>query len=111
MFDEGRYFAAGDRVEAFTSPLGRIGLLICEDFWHPANALVLAQDGADYLIVISNSPTEGIDATRGLRSPANGGKLGKRARPLQTGVTTTMNKDLRWVEHLSRPWQEVVRVT
>ena len=34
MFDEGRYFSAGDTIQAFDSPLGRIGILICEDFWH-----------------------------------------------------------------------------
>ena len=92
MFDEGRYFAAGDRVEAFTSPLGRIGLLICEDFWHPANALVLAQDGADYLIVISNSPTEGIDATRGLRSLTTWHDLVKVTAQLQTQFVLWVNR-------------------
>ena len=32
MFDEGRFFAAGDRLEAFSTPFGRMGLLVCEDF-------------------------------------------------------------------------------
>jgi len=35
LFDEQRYFAAGERIEAFdTARFGRVGLLICEDFWH-----------------------------------------------------------------------------
>src|SRR5262245_9054822 len=31
MFDEGRYFAAGDVFRSFAAPWGRTGLLICED--------------------------------------------------------------------------------
>src|SRR5213594_3040238 len=50
MFDEGRDFAAGDRLQAFPTRLGRMGMLICEDLWHTSTALVLAQDGADYLL-------------------------------------------------------------
>jgi predicted amidohydrolase len=60
MFDEGRFFAAGDRIEAFPTPFGRMGMLICEDFWHPSAALVLAQDGADCLLVLSAGPTEAL---------------------------------------------------
>jgi predicted amidohydrolase len=66
MFDEGRYFAAGDRIQAYDSRLGRMGMLVCEDCWHPATAIVLSQDGADILIVLSAGPTEGIDSRRGL---------------------------------------------
>src|SRR5207245_10907868 len=57
MFDEGRYFAAGDRLEAFPTSLGRMGMLICEDAWHPSTALVLAQQRAAYLLVLSSIPT------------------------------------------------------
>ena len=35
LFDEQRYFAAGQRFQAFdTARFGRMGMLICEDFWH-----------------------------------------------------------------------------
>ena len=62
MFEEGRYFSAGDAFTAFRSRLGRIGMLVCEDLWHPASALLLAQDGADYIVVLSNSPVQGDGA-------------------------------------------------
>jgi predicted amidohydrolase len=62
MFEEGRYFAAGDSLAAFRGHAGRMGLLICEDLWHPASALVLAQDGADILLVPSNGPTQSVGA-------------------------------------------------
>jgi len=84
MFDEGRYFAAGDRLEAFDTGLGRMGMLICEDFWHPSTTLVLAQDGADYLLVISAGPTEGIDRRRGLAGRTIWRDLVKVAAQMQT---------------------------
>lgn len=52
MFDEGRYFGAGDRVRAYDAGGGwRMGLLVCEDLWHPALGYLLALDGADVLLV------------------------------------------------------------
>ncbi|MBI1949920.1 MAG: carbon-nitrogen hydrolase [Acidobacteria bacterium] len=83
MFDEGRFFAAGDRLQAFSTRLGRIGLLICEDFWHPSSSLILAQDGADYLLVLSAGPTEGIDR-RGLSVHATWKDLARVTAQMQT---------------------------
>jgi len=34
MFDEARYFDMGEHVRAFDTRFGRVGMLICEDFWH-----------------------------------------------------------------------------
>lgn len=63
-FDEGKYFAAGDSIRAFdlwgdasrmakAAGAGRLraGAIICEDLWHPSVAWLLAQDGAQILIV------------------------------------------------------------
>jgi predicted amidohydrolase len=60
MFDDLRFFAAGERVRAFDSRFGRIGLLICEDFWHASPPYLLALDGAELHIYISASPTRGV---------------------------------------------------
>ena len=92
MFDEGRYFAAGDRLEAFTTPLGRMGLLICEDFWHPSTALVLAQDGADYLLVVSAGPTERVDRRRGLIGQETWKDLVKVSAQMQTLFVAYANR-------------------
>ena len=59
MFDEQRYFANGDRVRRFNTRHGPMALLICEDIWHPATAMIAAHDGAHVLIVIANSPARG----------------------------------------------------
>jgi predicted amidohydrolase len=52
MFDEGRYFGRGERVRAYDAGGGwRVGLLVCEDLWHPALTWLLAADGANLLVV------------------------------------------------------------
>lgn len=60
MFEEGRYFAHGDRARAFDTRFGRLGLLICEDFWHASLPYLLWQDGADVLLLISASVEHGL---------------------------------------------------
>jgi NAD+ synthase (glutamine-hydrolysing) len=60
LFDEGRYFAPGDTFRAFDTRLGRVGILICEDFWHMAPPYILWADGADILLLLSASPGRGL---------------------------------------------------
>ncbi|MBC7813471.1 MAG: hypothetical protein H7175_20090, partial [Burkholderiales bacterium] len=62
MFDESRYFDAGDGVRAFDTRFGRVGILICEDFWHMSPAYLLWLDGADVMIFNSASPSRGLDS-------------------------------------------------
>ncbi len=61
LFDEGRYFAWGDELSAFDTRFGRVGLLICEDFWHASPPYLLWLDGADILLMMSASPGRGLD--------------------------------------------------
>ena len=60
LFDEGRFFAWGDKVRAFDTRFGRVGLLVCEDFWHASLPYLLWQDGADIMIFSSASPGRGL---------------------------------------------------
>jgi predicted amidohydrolase len=62
MFDEGRYFDEGEDVRAFDTRFGRVGMLICEDFWHMSPPYLLWMDGADVLLFQSSSPSRGLDA-------------------------------------------------
>jgi predicted amidohydrolase len=68
LFDEGRFFAAGDQVRAFDAPYGRTGLLICEDFWHASPPYLLWLDGADILLFVSASPGRGLNLNPQLES-------------------------------------------
>jgi len=92
MFDEGRFFAAGDRIEAFPTPFGRMGILICEDFWHPSSALVLAQDGADCLLVLSAGPTEAIGRQGGSIGQATWRNLARVTAQMQTLFVAYVNR-------------------
>jgi predicted amidohydrolase len=60
LFDEGRFFAWGDQVRAFDTRFGRVGMLICEDFWHASLPYLLWLDGADLFLFASASPGRGL---------------------------------------------------
>jgi predicted amidohydrolase len=79
LFDEGRFFAWGDAVRAFDTRFGRVGLLICEDFWHASPPYLLWLDGADLMLFASASPGRGI---------THGDKL----------------ESAWWVEHINRAY-------
>jgi predicted amidohydrolase len=58
LFEEGRFFAPGrDVPRVVTLPCGwRVGLLVCEDFWHPSLPYLVAMQDADVLVVLSAAP-------------------------------------------------------
>jgi predicted amidohydrolase len=57
MFEELRYFSAGQQISTVTSRrLGKIGVAICEDFWHVSVPYLLAHQGAKLLLVLMSSP-------------------------------------------------------
>ncbi len=60
LFDESRFFAWGDSVQAFNTRFGRVGMLICEDFWHASPPYLLWLDGADLFLFASASPGRGL---------------------------------------------------
>jgi predicted amidohydrolase len=61
MFDEGRWFGRGSTLDTWSpAPGWSAGLLICEDFWHPALSYVLASRGIDLLMVQAAAPGRGV---------------------------------------------------
>ena len=57
VFDEARYFAAGDRALVVELLGARVGLAICEDIWYPTPvASDLTAAGVDLIACISASP-------------------------------------------------------
>lgn len=79
LFDEGRFFAWGDTVRAFDTRFGRLGILICEDFWHASPPYLLWLDGADVLLLTSASPGRGL-------------------------TTESKLESARWVEHINQAY-------
>ncbi len=82
LFDEGRFFAWGDAIQAFDTRFGRMGILICEDFWHASPPYLLWLDGADIFLFTSASPGRGLTAAPQLASS-------------------------RWVDHIIRGYASV----
>ena len=77
LFDEGRFTRPGDRIRTVGvgEPIGRIGLSVCEDFWHPSVPMIQAQDGADLLVNISAGPSRAPGASAGLEAIAGWHKM------------------------------------
>ena len=77
LFDEGRFTRAGDRIRTqdVGEPLGRIGLSVCEDFWHPSLPMLQAQEGAALLINIAAGPARAPGSAAGTRAIAGWHKM------------------------------------
>lgn len=58
MFDEGRYFVPGKALSPLPWRFGNLGILICEDAWHPACATILVRAQADLLVIVAGGPSE-----------------------------------------------------
>ena len=67
IFDDGRYFAPGERFDTFASAAGDAGIAICEDIWHMSTPYLYAIRGANVVFYPSASPGRGV---------AEGGDLG-----------------------------------
>ena len=95
LFDERRFFAAGDRLRAVDSRLGvRLGLAVCEDFWHLAVPQTLALDGAQILINVSSSPGRDLAALHevGLGTAASWRNLMRTYAQLTTSFVIFCNR-------------------
>ena len=68
MFDEMRFFAMGEKLRTVQTPFGLMGLLICEDLWHPSTIFLHAQDGARVVITLSSSPARGVRGAEGFQT-------------------------------------------
>ena len=68
LFDEGRFTRAGDRIRTHDAgaPIGRIGLSVCEDFWHPSLPMLQAHDGASLLVNVAAGPSRAPGGPAGL---------------------------------------------
>jgi len=56
VFDEKRYFSAGDQPCVFEIDGFNLGLTICEDVWHPQPVADCASAGADVIVNLNASP-------------------------------------------------------
>ncbi|HEY7024507.1 MAG TPA: nitrilase-related carbon-nitrogen hydrolase [Candidatus Limnocylindrales bacterium] len=95
LFDERRFFGAGTQLRAVDSSLGvRVGLCICEDFWHLPVPYLLALDGAQILVNISSSPGRDVAATdeNGLGTATSWRTLMRAYAQLTTSYVVFVNR-------------------
>ena len=77
LFDEGRFTRTGDRIRTHDAgaPIGRIGLSVCEDFWHPSLPMLQALDGASLLVNVAAGPARAPGGPAGLAAIAGWHKM------------------------------------
>ena len=96
LFDERRFFAPGSTIRAVSSQrLGlRLGISICEDFWHLATPQLLALDGAHVLINVSSSPGRDVAAANasGLGTAESWRSLNRTFAQLTTSYVIFVNR-------------------
>ena len=70
LFDEGRFTRPGDRIRTVEvgEPVGRIGLSVCEDFWHASLPMIQALDGASLLVNVAAGPSRAPGSDAGLQA-------------------------------------------
>ncbi|MCX7425559.1 MAG: carbon-nitrogen hydrolase [Planctomycetia bacterium] len=92
LFDEQRYFAAGDRIRAFdTAGFGRVGILICEDFWHLSAAAIMQAEEVDVLLCVANSPARGVQGPK-IRTAETYDHLARTFAQLLGAVVIVVNR-------------------
>ncbi len=95
LFDERRFFAAGDALRAVPSRLGvGVGLAICEDFWHLHVPALLALDGAQILVNVASSPGRDVAAVNagGLGTAVSWRTLLRTYAQLTTSIVVFCNR-------------------
>ncbi len=95
LFDERRFFAAGDALRPTPSTLGvPLGLAVCEDFWHLSVPQLLALDGAQILVNVSSSPGRDLAATNefGLGTASSWWTLMSAYAQLTTSIVVFCNR-------------------
>ena len=60
MFEEARYFEAGDVFESFLVNQSRVSMVICEDLWHKNVHHDLIEQNPDMIIALVASPARGF---------------------------------------------------
>ncbi|MBY5993426.1 NAD+ synthase [Ferrimonas balearica] len=56
VFDEDRYFEPADHSAVIPFKGHQLGVLICEDIWHPGPVRQVTEQGADLLLTLNASP-------------------------------------------------------
>ncbi len=94
LFDEGRFTSEGCRIRAVDVglPVGKIGVGICEDFWHPSVPMLLAHDAATLLVNPSAGPARAPGSAAGTAAMAAWEKMQDTYATLVTSAVAFCNR-------------------
>jgi len=60
MFEEARYFTAGDDFESFSVKDKKVSMLVCEDLWHESVHHDIIEENPDLVVALVASPARGF---------------------------------------------------
>ena len=60
MFEEARYFNAGDKFESFSVEDKKVSMLVCEDMWHESVHHDIIKENPDLVVALVASPARGF---------------------------------------------------
>jgi len=60
MFEEARYFSAGDEFESFAVRDKKVSMLVCEDLWHESIHQDIKKENPDLVVALVASPARGF---------------------------------------------------
>lgn len=92
LFEEGKFFATGRNFRSFSTPFGRVGLLICRDFLHYGASYLLMAGRADLIIVISAAPGRGMSQNQGFASSRMWELMGEAISRFSTAFVLYCNR-------------------
>ena len=61
MFEEARYFNAGDEFESFMVGNTKVSMLVCEDLWHESVHHDIIEENPDLVVALVASPARGFN--------------------------------------------------
>ena len=61
MFQEARFFFAGEDIQSFQTDFGKSMMVVCEDLWRSSTIDIVSKEKPDVLFVIANSPARDFD--------------------------------------------------
>ena len=95
-------YVPGDRFEAFDTPVGRIGMLVCYDKLFPEAARALALDGAEVICAMAAWPVD-------RRNPAAQVAADRQTRHLDAvDVCRAVENQVTWVaSNQTGPWGDL----
>jgi N-carbamoylputrescine amidase len=104
------FFNAGSRFQAFDTPVGRVGMLVCYDKVFPEAARTLALDGAEVIASLAAWPLSRVAPARriGADTQTRHFNLLDEVRPIENQVVWASSNLAGWIGRLRFPGQAKV---